>query len=124
MHVLTWLACAAACGILWLLQELLGSIVGEAIGGLLEWMFSPFTRRLSRLLDGAHGGAWRGALTSLGVAGLGGGLLLFFDGANRGSGAEFLAGAVAAGVGIAGLLWLDGRLHAATVAARRQNLRG
>lgn len=128
MHVLTWIACAAACGVLWILQELLGSIVAEALGELLKRTFSPvldpLTRGASRLLDGPRGAAWRRALTLVGVVGLGGGMLLFFHGANRGSTVEFIAGVAGAGISIAGLLALDARLHAATVVARRQKARG
>jgi len=124
MHALIWLACAAGCGILWILQELVGSIVAEAVGELLKWVFSPiFTpigRFVDRLLAGPHRLAWRRGMVAVGICGLGGGMLAFFDGANRGSGAELIVGIVAAAIALVALLSLDSRVDGAPVSLGRR----
>jgi len=111
MHVLTWLACAAGCGVLWILQELVGSMLFEGSWALLKWLsspiFSPIGRGLSRRVLGPGGVAWLRGLTIGGFLGLCGGGWLFYVGANGASAAECIFGAAAVAASIVMLLWLD-----------------
>jgi hypothetical protein len=111
MHALTWLACAAGCLVLWVVQELVGGMIFEGLWLLLKSLasplLSPFGRGMWRLLVGPHGVAWLRALTLAGLLGLGGGLWLLSAGWMEASLAKLVAGAVAAAVSFAALLWLD-----------------
>jgi hypothetical protein len=107
MHLLTWLACAACCAVLWLLQELVGSMLFEGFRALLKWLFSPIGRGLSRRVLGPDGIAWLRGLTIGGFLGLCGGGWLFFVGANGASAAECVWGAAVVTASIVMLLWLD-----------------
>jgi hypothetical protein len=123
MHVLTWLACAAGCAALWILQELVGSMLFEGLWELLKWLgsriFSPFGRPLSRRVLGPGGVAWLRGLTIGGFLGLCGGGWLVFVGANGRSAAECVFGAAAVGVSIVMLLWLDSAQDVAAARRRR-----
>lgn len=125
MHVLIWLACAAGCGILWIVQELVGSVIGEAIGAGLKWMFSPLFaplgRGLTRRLDGPNAAGWRWALILLGLSGLAGGIPMFLFGMQNGSAAQYVLGLLSAAGSLIGLLWLDGRDSAPPVDPERKN---
>jgi hypothetical protein len=76
MHALAWIACALGCVVLWVLQELVGGIVGELLGAALAWIFAPLHRTvvvpahriLLRCLSGPSGRAWLAALTAAFVA--------------------------------------------------------
>jgi len=123
MHVLIWLACAAGCGVLWILQELVGSMIAEAFCGLVKWLLSPILspvgRGVSRLLVGAHGVAWFYALAIAGLMGLGGGLWLFCAALTRQSVDACLVALAASAVSVGMLLWLDSVQDTATAERRR-----
>lgn len=85
MHALAWIACALGTVALWVLYEVVGSIVGELLWALLAWIFSPLNRAfvapayrfLLRCLSGPAGGTWLAALTAAFVAiAVGGGALV------------------------------------------------
>lgn len=73
METVTWIAGLIGCGILWIVWEIVGSIVGEAVMMFLGWLFSPLRRALVdpvrsvlvRRLDGGQRGTWLAALTAL-----------------------------------------------------------
>jgi hypothetical protein len=117
MHLLSWIAGLIGCGLLWIVLELLGDMIGEAIWLLLKWMlspvlspvFSPLFRAVRGLLRGSHGVAWRRAFLLAGLAGLGGGLVLLFDGAGKAAAGETIVGIAVAVISFGALLSLDAR---------------
>jgi len=124
MHVLIWIACAAGCGVLWIVQELVGSMIAEGFCALVKWLLSPILspvgRCMSRLLVGAQGVAWFYALALAGLLGLGGGLRGFFAALlDPPSLDACLVALAAAGVSAGMLLWLDSVQDAATAERRR-----
>jgi hypothetical protein len=99
VNVLIGLACVVGCLVLWILQELVGTVIMEAFWELLKWVFSPILspigRALSRLLAGPHGAAWFCVLTLAGIAGAGGGVRLVFTGLGQGDAVECIGGVAA-----------------------------
>jgi hypothetical protein len=125
VNVLIVLACAAGCLVLWILQELVGSMIVEAFWELLKWVFSPILsavrRGLMRLLVDPHGAAWFFVLTLAGIAGAGGGVRLVFTGLGQGDAVACVGGVAAVALSLVALLWLD---SAQDAAAARRGTRG
>jgi hypothetical protein len=112
MSTFAWIGCAIACGIVWVVKEIVGEIVGGLVAETLRWMFAPLRRALVApvyrallmRLAGPAGGTWQAALTAtFVVTALAGGTLVGMVAPRP----WFAVGAFGTVLGLGALLVLD-----------------